>query len=230
MDVLLDINILIDFLLKREGYKTAKRVYSSISQSNFRMWMAASTVDNFYYVIHSEAKRLRELNGEEWTDRAKKEVEDLFYNFMGKVSIYTIGPKSIRKALSKKGDIEDEIIYTNFKRIAPKGVVISSDKGFRKYPDVISPAEFLEKHKNTGYHLSSIPLLDLQKEYKYMLEDIDHAILNTVAEVRYILGPQVKELEDKIAEYLGVKHCIGISSGTDALVLSLRALAIKIKG
>ncbi|MCL0033449.1 DegT/DnrJ/EryC1/StrS family aminotransferase [Thermodesulfovibrionales bacterium] len=149
---------------------------------------------------------------------------------MGKVSIYTIGPKSIRKALSKKGDIEDEIIYTNFKRIAPKGVVISSDKGFRKYPDVISPAEFLEKHKNTGYHLSSIPLLDLQKEYKYMLEDIDHAILNTVAEARYILGPQVKELEDKIAEYLGVKHCIGISSGTDALVLSLRALAIKIKG
>ncbi|MCL0030315.1 DegT/DnrJ/EryC1/StrS family aminotransferase [Thermodesulfovibrionales bacterium] len=192
--------------------------------------MAASTVDNFYYVIHSEAKRLRELNGEEWTDRAKKEVEDLFYNFMGKVSIYTIGPKSIRKALSKKGDIEDEIIYTNFKRIAPKGVVISSDKGFRKYPDVISPAEFLEKYKNTGYHLSSIPLLDLQKEYKYMLEDIDHAILNTVAEARYILGPQVKELEDKIAEYLNVKHCIGICSGTDALVLSLRALAIKIKG
>ena len=40
----------------------------------------------------------------------------------------------------------------------------------------------------------------------------------------------MKELEDKIAEYLGVRHCIGVSSGTDALVLSLRALAIKLKG
>jgi len=163
MDVLLDINILIDFLLKREGYRTAKRVYSSISQSNSKMWMAASTVDNFYYVIHSEAKRLTELNGEEWTDRAKKEIENLFYNFMEKVSIYTVEPKSIRKALSKKGDIEDEIIYTNFKRIAPKGVIVSNDKGFQKYPDAISPAEFLEKYKNAGHHLSSIPLLDLQE-------------------------------------------------------------------
>jgi dTDP-4-amino-4,6-dideoxygalactose transaminase len=63
-----------------------------------------------------------------------------------------------------------------------------------------------------------------------MIEDLDNSLLQTIAEAKYILGPQVKELEDKIAKYLGVKHCIGISSGTDALVLSLRALAIKIKG
>lgn len=46
----------------------------------------------------------------------------------------------------------------------------------------------------------------------------------------WILDPEVKELEQKIAEYTGVKHCVGVSSGTDALVLSLRALAIKLKG
>lgn len=47
---------------------------------------------------------------------------------------------------------------------------------------------------------------------------------------KWILGPEVKELEDTIAKFLGVKHCIGASSGTEALVLSLRALAIKLKG
>jgi dTDP-4-amino-4,6-dideoxygalactose transaminase len=63
-----------------------------------------------------------------------------------------------------------------------------------------------------------------------MKKDIDSAIKKCLEHQKWILGPEVKELEDKIAEYLGVKHCIGICSGTDALVLSLRALAIKIKG
>lgn len=63
-----------------------------------------------------------------------------------------------------------------------------------------------------------------------MLENIDEAILKTITQAKYILGPEVKDLEQKIAEYIGVRYCIGVASGTDALVLSLRALAIKKKG
>ncbi len=73
-------------------------------------------------------------------------------------------------------------------------------------------------------------MLDLKREYIYMKEDIDSAIKRCLDHQRWILGPEVKELEDRIADYIGVKHCIGICSGTDALVLSLRALAIKLKG
>ncbi|HEC92197.1 MAG TPA: hypothetical protein ENI51_04260, partial [Candidatus Atribacteria bacterium] len=47
---------------------------------------------------------------------------------------------------------------------------------------------------------------------------------------KYIRGPEVSELEQKIASYVGTKHAIGVSSGTDVLVLSLRALAIKNEG
>ncbi len=75
-----------------------------------------------------------------------------------------------------------------------------------------------------------IPMLDLHAEYEYMKADIDAAIRRCLEHQQWILGPEVKELEDKIAEYIGVKHCIGTSSGTDALVLALRALAIKTKG
>ncbi|GAB6183592.1 DegT/DnrJ/EryC1/StrS family aminotransferase [Thermodesulfovibrio hydrogeniphilus] len=78
--------------------------------------------------------------------------------------------------------------------------------------------------------MRGIPLLDLKLEYEYMKEDIDNAIKRCLEHQRWILGPEVKELEQKIAEYLGVKYCIGCSSGTEALVLSLRALAIKTKG
>ncbi|MCL0040372.1 DegT/DnrJ/EryC1/StrS family aminotransferase [Thermodesulfovibrionales bacterium] len=78
--------------------------------------------------------------------------------------------------------------------------------------------------------MKKIPMLDLRLEYEYMKENINSAIRTCLEHQKWILGPEVKELEDKIAEYLNVKHCIGICSGTDALVLSLRALAIKIKG
>ena len=63
-----------------------------------------------------------------------------------------------------------------------------------------------------------------------MKEEIDSAIKKCLEHQRWILGPEVEELEQKIANYIGTKHAIGVSSGTDALVLSLRALAIKIKG
>lgn len=78
--------------------------------------------------------------------------------------------------------------------------------------------------------MKQIPMLDLKLEYEYMKKEIDSAIGRCLEHQQWILGPEVKELENKIAEYIGVKHCIGISSGTDALVLSLRAMAIKLKG
>ncbi len=73
-------------------------------------------------------------------------------------------------------------------------------------------------------------MLDLKREYEYMKENIDIAIGKCLNHQQWILGPEVKELEERVAEYIGVRYCIGVSSGTDALVLSLRALAIKLKG
>jgi dTDP-4-amino-4,6-dideoxygalactose transaminase len=75
-----------------------------------------------------------------------------------------------------------------------------------------------------------IPMQDLRAEYEYMKAEIDAAISRCTEHQKWIFGPEVKAFEDKIAEYLGVKQCIGVCSGTEALVLSLRALAIKTKG
>lgn len=58
-------------------------------------------------------------------------------------------------------------------------------------------------------------------------EDIEKRIKLVLDHGRYIMGPEVKELEVKLAKYIGVKHCIGVSSGTDALLIALMALGIK---
>ena len=76
----------------------------------------------------------------------------------------------------------------------------------------------------------NVPMLDLGREYAYMKAEIDAAIRACLDHQRWILGPEVARFEQAAADYLGVAHCVGASSGTDALVLSLRAVAIKKKG
>jgi dTDP-4-amino-4,6-dideoxygalactose transaminase len=71
-----------------------------------------------------------------------------------------------------------------------------------------------------------IPMVDLTRQYKNLKADIDAAIQNVLDHGQFILGQNVAELEKEIAEYHGVSHAIGVASGTDALLLSLRACGI----
>ncbi len=73
----------------------------------------------------------------------------------------------------------------------------------------------------------SIPLIDLKAQYKNIKKEIDEAIASVLESQVFILGPKVKELEDKIAEYCNVKYGIGVASGSDALLLALMAIDIK---
>ncbi len=71
-----------------------------------------------------------------------------------------------------------------------------------------------------------VDLLDLNAQYENILPKIKEEINNVLETHKYILGPQVKEFEGKVQDYLGAKYAIGCSSGTDALVLALKALEV----
>ena len=67
---------------------------------------------------------------------------------------------------------------------------------------------------------------DLSKQYLVLKNDIDAAMLSVASSSKYIMGPQVKELEAQLAEYVGVKHCLTCANGTDALTLALKAWGV----
>ncbi len=71
-----------------------------------------------------------------------------------------------------------------------------------------------------------VPLLDLKPQYQALKSEIDAAIARVCASQMFILGPAVTELERRVAEYSQAKFAIGLSSGTDALLIALMALDI----
>lgn len=73
----------------------------------------------------------------------------------------------------------------------------------------------------------NVPLLDLNAQYEPIIDDIKAEIEKVLESHKYILGPQVKEFEEMIANYCRCDHAVGCASGTDALVLALKALEIQ---
>lgn len=67
---------------------------------------------------------------------------------------------------------------------------------------------------------------DLKKQYQVLKNDIDEKVQAVCAGAHYISGPEVKELEKQLADYVGVKHCITCANGTDALTLALKAWGV----
>jgi UDP-2-acetamido-2-deoxy-ribo-hexuluronate aminotransferase len=68
--------------------------------------------------------------------------------------------------------------------------------------------------------------IDLKKQQAKIRSKIDLSIGKVLDHGKYILGPEVQELEERLAKFIGVKHCIAVSSGTDALLISMMALNI----
>ena len=68
--------------------------------------------------------------------------------------------------------------------------------------------------------------IDLKRQYQEVRRDVEAGIQAVLSGGNYILGPEVLELENRLAEFVDAKHCVAVSSGTDALLLSLMALGV----
>jgi len=68
--------------------------------------------------------------------------------------------------------------------------------------------------------------IDLKTQYRLLKPSVDARIARVLEHGQYVMGPEVAELETQLAEYVGAKHCLGVASGTDALLIALMALGI----
>lgn len=74
--------------------------------------------------------------------------------------------------------------------------------------------------------VSMMPFIDLAAQQKRLKSELDEAISSVLAHGKYIMGPEVKELEQELASFIDSKHCISVSNGTDALIAGLMAYEV----
>ena len=68
--------------------------------------------------------------------------------------------------------------------------------------------------------------IDLKTQYHRIEQDVNRRIRSVMEHGQYILGPEVAELEALLADHVGAKHCIGVASGTDALLIAMMAVGV----
>ena len=71
-----------------------------------------------------------------------------------------------------------------------------------------------------------VPLLDLRAQLAGISSELEAAVLEVLRGTRYIGGAKVEALEEQLADYVGSRHALGVSSGTDALLISLMGLEL----
>ncbi len=74
--------------------------------------------------------------------------------------------------------------------------------------------------------MQPIEFIDLKTQQKRILPELERRMKAVLDHGKYIMGPEVRELEERLAGYVGAKHCIAVASGTDALLIALMALGI----
>lgn len=83
------------------------------------------------------------------------------------------------------------------------------------------------KLENLKNNFMKVPLLDLKAQFNTIRDEVKKKVNEVLESQHFILGKEVQELEKKIADYVGTKHAIGVSSGTDALLIALMAIDLK---
>jgi len=170
-------------------------------------WVASTTISSL----------MRELSQEE-----RKKVKTL----LGSLSVVTPTAGDLVDALKDENFEEklalilvrscgfDAVISTNPEKFSPGDVPVFTSEQLRmKIDEPCQP-------------VTGVKLLDIPASYHQILNDVEIEIADTIRTGQFILGSKVAELEEKIADYCQTKFAVGVSSGTDALLIALMAAGV----
>ena len=225
MDLLIDVNIAIDVCSGRAPHaelSTAALLLCKKRQGT--LWLYTGSVQTLEYNLLNELKRIDAQHGQVRTNRnVAQRARRLLKVFCEDVQWLS--------GLSGEGDVfecadpEDEQLIRAIDRFPSGSIrILTRDQLLLDaHPEkAISPLDYCALSEDEG----SLPFIDLQKQQNVIRPQLEKNIHTVLQHGRYIMGPEIGALEERLADYVGVRHAIGVSSGTDALLIAMMALGV----
>jgi dTDP-4-amino-4,6-dideoxygalactose transaminase len=222
-NILLDVNIVADFCLQRfPHFPVVHHALNHAERSGHRLWLYTGSLQTILYVLENEIRRHASLRNQSISQTKALDIASK------QMQIFT-RDKQWLAALAEDGSVledvdpEDQQLIKATSRLGKDGLLMTRDKKvLASCPQAISPQAYLEIDPSTG----PMDFIDLSCQQDCIRPSLENRIFSVLRHGQYIMGPEVKELEVKLAAYVGAKHAVGCASGTDALLMALMAYGV----
>ena len=223
--LILDVSALLTLWLGRPGASDVETLVDEIPLCDAKLWVAATSLPTLEYLTGVELKRLG-MPPEQAATTVRALMGDLFSR-AGVLSSHGFEQPEVYAAAR---DFEDAQIAASARSLTGGDVrLVTLDSGFDTLGEIhaLNPVDALAWLRAPESQDGNMPFVDLAAQQSDVRSDLERHIEQVLRHGKYILGPEVGELEQKLAEYVGVKHCVGVSSGTDSLLIALMALGVR---
>lgn len=225
INLLIDVNIVIDICARRLPFASASAAaVQHCKNHGGKLWLYTGSVQTLEYNLLSEIKRAQSgtddsVTKSQWLTRTRRTLQAFAQD------------KHWLAALADEGNVfdspdpEDEQLIRALARFAPGTIKLLTrdEKLCELYPaHTITPLQYLALPLQTP----TINFIDLAAQQDRLRPQLERSIHRVLHHGQYILGPEVAELEEKLAAYTGAKYCISVANGTDALQIAQMALGI----
>lgn len=227
MNVILDVNVVLDLLLRRKKYFVDQEdCFQVLLERGIPLYFPVCALPTLAYVHLMELKRLKKLgaidSAEELKEVSRKQLSALF----DEINICTSLAAHWKKIPDEHPDREDALISQSASILPGDTVIWTEDKEFKPVGEILAVGDhktvqeaLVKRHEGTQF-------IDLTAQQRVIRPKLELGLYSVLRHGKYIMGPEVGELEKRLAEYVGVTHCIGCASGTDALLMALMAKGV----
>lgn len=223
--LVLDASVILDLWLRPERAMATEALFASAEQGRTSLWVSAASLPTLEFVA---VRRCKEQGIDPTVARSL--VKRLMLDLLNRVRVLSNRGYEQAELYAKSTDFEDAQLAASARSISAGQVcIVSSDAAFDALGEFSfqRPEQALEwlRQENTSEQ-ETLSFIDLAAQQVALRPQIERNIDIVLHHGQYIMGPEVKALEEKLAEYSGAKHCITVASGTEALLISLMALGV----